>query len=99
MEKRRGVHSRGLLALAGVVALVVISLANWRTVQRIDRVLGERLSKLTARRDRVAAGKERAPAFQRGPDPNRVYTIKTDGSPFRGKAGAPVTIAEFSGFQ
>lgn len=88
MEKRRGVDSRGLVALAGVVALVVISLANWRGVQRVDRVLGERLSRLTA-----------SPAFQRGPDPNGVYTIKTDGSPFRGAAGAPVTIAEFSDFQ
>jgi hypothetical protein len=101
MEKRRGVDSRGLVALAGVVALVVISLANWRGVQRIDRFLGERLSKLTARLDGVAARTERAPAhaFQRGPDPSRVYTIRTDGSPFRGKAGAPVTIAEFSDFQ
>jgi hypothetical protein len=99
MEKRRGVESRGLLALAGVVALVVISVANWRGVQRIDRALGERLSRLMGRPDRVAPGKERSPAFQRGPDPNRVYTIKTDGSPSRGKAGAPVTIAEFSDFQ
>jgi len=99
MEKRRGVDTRGVVALAGVVALVVISLTNWRTVQRIDRVLGERLSKLTARLDPVATRMERAPAFQRGPDPNRVYTIKADGSPFRGKAGAPVTIAEFSDFQ
>jgi hypothetical protein len=91
MEKRRGVDSRGLVALAGVVALLVISLANWRSVQRIDRVLGERLSKLTGR----APGQ----TPQRGPDLNRVYTIQTDGSPFRGKAGAPVTIAEFSDFQ
>jgi len=101
MEKRRGVDSRGLVALAGVVALVVISLANWRAVQRIDRVLGERLSRLTGRLGRVATEMERAPvrAFRRGPDPNWVYTIQADGSPFRGKAGAPVTIAEFSDFQ
>ena len=76
MEKRRGVESGGLVALAGVVAFLVISLANWRDVQRIDRVLGERLSKLTA-----------SPAFKRAPDPNKVYTIKTDGSPSRGRRG------------
>jgi len=52
MEKRRGVDSRGLAALAGVVALLVISLANWRTVQRIDRALGERLH------DRLFANQE-----------------------------------------
>ena len=39
------------------------------------------------------------PPQQRGPDPNRVYTINTVGSPIKGLVGAPVTIAEFSDFQ
>jgi protein-disulfide isomerase len=101
MGERRGVDSRGLAVVAGVVALLVISLANWRDLQRIDRALGERLSQLVPRLDQGAnrMGQEPAEAPQPVPDPNQVYVIKTDGSPFRGKAGAPVTIAEFADFQ
>jgi hypothetical protein len=90
-----------LVTLIGVVALLMIAFANWRDVARIDRSLGERLGKLEARLDQVATRLERAPApaAQRGPDPNRVYTIQTAGAPARGPAGAPVTIAEFSDFQ
>jgi hypothetical protein len=75
--------------------------AKWRDVERIDRSLNERLGKLETRLDQVAARMERAPApaAQRGPDPNRVYTIQTASAPARGPAGAPVTIAEFSDFQ
>src|SRR5262245_66344834 len=36
---------------------------------------------------------------RRGPDPNKVYTVNTSGSPVRGVPSAPVTIAEFSDFQ
>jgi protein-disulfide isomerase len=46
--------------------------------------------------DQVAS---RAAAPARGPDPNRVYTLKTAGAPFKGPESAPVTIAEFSDFQ
>ena len=99
--QRRRDGSRGLAALAGVVAVLVIALASWRDLQRLDRALGERLSKLAPRLDQVADRMERTPAeaSPRGPDPNRVYAIKTDGSPSRGKAGAPVTVAEFADFQ
>jgi hypothetical protein len=34
-----------------------------------------------------------------GPDPDRVYAIKTDGAPVAGPLAAAVTIAEFSDFQ
>jgi type II secretory pathway component PulM len=97
----RGPDSLGLATLAGVVAVLVISFANWRDVERIDRSLGERLGKLETRLDQVATRMERASAQapQRGPDPNRVYTIQTASAPMRGPAGAPVTIAEFSDFQ
>ena len=70
-------------------------------MDRIDRSLGERLGKLETRLDQVATGMERAPAqaAQRGPDPNRVYTIQTGERARPGQASAPVTIAEFSDFQ
>jgi hypothetical protein len=98
---RRGLDSLGLATLAAVVAVLVISFSSWRDVERIDRGLGERLSRLEERLDDVATRMERAaaPAAQRGPDPNRVYTIQTASAPVRGPVGAPVTIAEFSDFQ
>jgi hypothetical protein len=93
-----GIDSLGLATLGGVVAVLVISFASWRDVERIDRSLDERMDKLEARIDQIGT---RAPAqaAQRGPDPNRVYTIQTAGAPARGPASAPVTIAEFSDFQ
>jgi hypothetical protein len=83
-----------LVTLAGVVAVLVMSFASWRDVARIDRRLGE----LEARLDQVGV-RLPARAARRGPDPNRVYTVKTHGAPSRGSASAPVTIAEFSDFQ
>ena len=79
-----------MATLAGVVATLVLSFASWRDVDRIDRSLGERLGKLETRLDQVATRLERAPApaAQRGPDPNRVYTIQTANAPARGPAGA-----------
>jgi hypothetical protein len=95
----RGVDSLGLATLAGVVAVLVISFASWRDVDRIDRSLGERLTRLEARIDQIGTRAPAQAAAQRGPDPNRVYTIQTAGAPARGPASAPVTIAEFSDFQ
>ncbi len=99
--QRQGPDSLGLATLAGVVAVLVISFASWRDVDRIDRSLGERLGKLETQLDQVATRMERAPApaAQRGPDPSRVYTIQTASAPARGPVGAPVTIAEFSDFE
>jgi protein-disulfide isomerase len=92
----------GLVTLIGVVAVLMISFANWRDVTRIDRTLSERLGKLETQMTQVASRVGPQPtqaAPRRGPDPNRVYTIRTDGAPSRGKANAPVTIVEFSDFQ
>jgi len=36
---------------------------------------------------------------QQGPDPNKVYEIKTTGSPTHGNPTAPIVIAEFSDYQ
>lgn len=101
--QRRGGDPLGMATLAGVVAVLMISFSNWREIDRIDRVLDDRLGKLETRIGQVADRVERLPAqaapARQGPDPNRVYPIKTADAPARGPASAPVTIAEFSDFQ
>ena len=89
-----------LATLAGVVALLVISIWNWRSVSRIQTGLDSRLSQIENRLGQVAGKVDTVEArlqpARSGPDPNRVYTINTAGSPAKGPASAPITIAEFS---
>lgn len=47
----------------------------------------------------VANAAKAKPAPQQGPDPNKVYTVRTEGSPTKGNPKAPIIIAAFSEFQ
>ncbi len=89
-----------LATLAVVVVLLIISFSNWREIDQIQdslRKIENQLGQVSTKMDTLPA--QGAQPARRGPDPNRVYQIKTAGSPSKGPASAPVTIAEFSDFQ
>jgi protein-disulfide isomerase len=105
-----GIDVLSLVTLVGVVALLMISFSNWREIEQIHTQLDTKLgleSKLGSIETQVAQlstkvdnlPTQAAKPARRGPDPNRVYAIKTAGSPAKGPANAPVVIAQFSDFQ
>ena len=92
----------GLMAgatLLGVVMSILLGFMNWQETREIRRSVEGRLEKMEARLGDIAKAPAAPAAARRGPDPDRVYTIRTDGAPTKGPATAPVTIAEISDFQ
>lgn len=82
--------------LVGVAALVVIGGMNLYETRRQRTEFNDRMAQLVT----AVGTKPAAPAPRpTGPDPEKVYVVKTEGAPFKGPSGAPITIAEFSEFQ
>ena len=101
VQSQDGTRQMVLAGLAILLALSGWSIAEVRGVKKdlADRVgqLDAKIAQLATKVDSAARAAAQPP--QRGPDPNKVYAIKTDGAPYRGTPSAPVTIAEFSDFQ
>jgi hypothetical protein len=91
-------------ALAGVAALLALSVVSWGKEKGTREALEARFANLEASVTQLTTKVDQAaraarPPQRTGPDPERAYLIKTDGSPSKGRVGAPIVIAEFSDFQ
>ena len=95
---------RNLTRAAAIAVLVILAFMTWDQMRQLQSRLDDRLPQIENRlaqlSTKVDQAASRAPAAaNQGPDPNRIYPIKTAGMPARGPQSAPVTIAEFSDFQ
>ena len=104
--QRSRVDTLGLATLVGVVGLLMISFSSLRAIDTLqDRLddkfdeVEDRIAQIGKTQIQAQATPAAAPPPRSGPDPARVYPIKTDNSPTKGAANAAITIAEFSDFQ
>lgn len=86
----------------GLGILLVLSGWSIAEVRGVRKDLTEKVAQLDGKiaelQKKVESG-ARAAQPQKGPDPAKAYTIKTEGAPYHGNSSAPITIAEFSDFQ
>ncbi len=107
---RPGIDGLRIATSVAVAVVLVVSILNLRAAGRIEGDLERKLDRVE---DRIAQVSNRiasqptvtatpaqpTPPPRRGPDPERVYPIRTTGAPSKGPSSAPVVIAEFSDFQ
>lgn len=101
---------RQVIAAASIVGVAVIagSLVLARSLNNVTQQLDSTVGRLEQIRVAVNDAKDSLGNLQaarptsapsRGPDPNRRYTINTEGAPSVGPKTAQVTLIEFSDFQ
>ena len=93
----------GIVGVAVLAGCLILSQSINRVTQQLDRTAGqiEAVSVAVADAKEALGNLQAAPAqvARRGPDPNRRYTVNTNGSPALGPETAAVTMVEFSDFQ
>jgi protein-disulfide isomerase len=89
--------AEGMAVVVFVVGFMAWSSQNTK-LEDTKRRLADMDQKFQALQTQVANAAKAKPPSQ-GPDPNKVYTVKTDGSPTHGNPTAPIVIAEFSDYQ
>jgi len=98
-----GGSSLSWLPIVLAVGALVLGFLAWTDAKNVKVETAKRLvdvdQKLLQLQTQVANAAKAKPAAQQGPDPNKVYTVKTDGSPTRGNPNAPIVIAQFSDYQ
>ena len=88
-----------VIILAGVIVLIAIAALNlYETVRQRSEFTDRMTQVLNAVNTRPTPNPTNSPRPP-GPDPDKVYTVQTQGAPARGPNGAPIRIAEFSDFQ
>ena len=90
------------LPIVLAVAALALGVFAWTDGKKAKDVTAKRLVDIDMRlaqlQTQVANAAKARPAPQQGPDPNKVYTVRTDG-PTKGNKTAPIVIAEFSDYQ
>ena len=100
---RQTLAAAAIVGVAVIAGSLILAYSLNRVTEQLDRTAG-RLGEIRAA---VADAKDAlsnlqvaaAPSRRRGPDPNKRYTLKTDGRPAKGAPRAKVEIVEFSDFQ
>ena len=88
-----------VIILVGVIVLIAIAALNlYETVRQRNEFTDRMTQVLNAINTRPTPNPTNSPRPP-GPDPDKVYTVKTQGAPVRGPGDAPIRIAEFSDFQ
>ena len=85
--------------LIGVAILIALAGLNVYETRRQRIELNDQMTQLGKTINSRPATYPAAPARPSGPDPDKVYTVKTEGAPIEGSKSAPVQIVEISDFQ
>ena len=93
----------GWLPIVLAVGAAALGFLAWTDGKTTKTETAKRFAELDQRiialQTQVANAAKAQPPKQQGPDPNKVYTVKTEGAPIHGNPTAPIVIAEFSDYQ
>jgi protein-disulfide isomerase len=104
VESNNGGQGGGMNWLPVVLAVAALGLGfvAWTDAKKVKDESTKRIVDLETRMSQLqtqVANAAKAKPPSTGPDPNKVYTVKTDGAPTHGNPTAPIVIAEFSDYQ